>query len=509
MTKPEHRPHWHMFCERACGWSTNCPETSAFVSELCYRVEGCMRPQQQSSPGTSLEHPYHWFHTNAHVPMQALTSELSKPILFAVEDPYVKWASHLWFNNPDMFDYFVPLDVQKQYECEQIDQTQVTWQDTLHNRNFRVRVCNAHSSVRPEIVHQLAFRVTAMSTLDVQPCTSLELLWFPSRSTKQVHGIGKPGGYHSRKQRVVLLRRGSDVGCGACRGGTRSTTCTSVARCRTLDGASPPPVVQHLVHSWNPFQINTGATYRNTCNTVTIWRMEEAHKTFLHEMMHGFGWDFSPSTADVSQWVKERFAVDPKTEVRLFEAYVETWATLLNTYMVEVLRANQSATPANPSASVLETKTDHTPSDALLRQVLDQLEHERMWVLFQCAKILVHSGFRDWSTFHTPLPHQHEQPVFRQTTSVFSYFIVRAALLWDIDWFVVSFSRVRFASNPGTSQKLEFWWEHLDRVFASTTFARTIDTCIGIVHELQSYVSPSPEDMLVLETMRMTCVEEW
>lgn len=94
--------------------------------------------------------------------------------------------------------------------------------------------------------------------------------------------------------------------------------------------------------------------------------------------------------------------------------------------------------------STMEESVCRTETGPLVARILARLKLERRWVLFQCGKILVHSGFGSWSEFCKPMSSidTPTTPLFRQTTSVFSYFVVRAALLWDVDWFASSFANL-------------------------------------------------------------------
>ena len=95
-------------------------------------------------------------------------------------------------------------------------------------------------------------------------------------------------------------------------------------------------------------------------------------------------------------------------------------------------------------------------------------------------------------------------PVFRQTTSVFSYYIVRAFHLWQLDWFLDHFPRIDYKANADTHRGTWFaeWLQHLETVATSPAFVRAVDACIGLLRGEGRRI-----DAATAATMRMTCVE--
>jgi hypothetical protein len=373
-------------------------------------------------------------------------------------------------------------------------------------------------------LRQMCYRITMMSLIEANRCEALHLRWFPSVCQKEVgcsHNTHRDGG------------------------GTRANPPSSPASC-----CRPTATTTTAPTTWNPFQINTGATYRNTCNSVTIWRSEEAGKTFLHEMMHGYGWDFDPPRGVVEAWVYTNFAVHPDTEIRFFESYVETWATILNVYMTVLYYATPnhhhvaSATATARHKTRRRTRrrgkavTPHAPTLATPRRhavkaTRDAINHllrlEQCHVIFQVAKVLVHSGFRKWEEFFRVSVSNGsggssgsggsggsgDAALFQQKTSVFSYFIIRSALLWDTDWFMRHFVSVDYrkrarnrARNPDKVSDEEGvwyseWLGHLLAIYRSTAFRDAVDACIAkVLGEKRT-----PSESWIWNSMRMTSVE--
>ena len=362
-----------------------------------------------------------WFH--AHAPR--LLHEMGQP--YAVQSfrtiaPDVQWCCDAWQRHPDLYGYFVPLDVQQRAErhirCTQVRQ----WR--WAGRDFALHVLVPHISVRPEILDQMAYRISLTACLGVHGCRRMVLRWFPSDSRKSA----------------------------------RTSSCESAS-----SGS--------CAHCWTPLHINTAATYPNTCNTITIWRSEESYKTSTHEMMHALGWDFDEREyPEAGAAVRRHFAVAPQIEIRFFEGYVETWATLINVYCIAAQRATRS--------NVL-----------IHREIERMVRAEALFALFQTAKALHYSGFVAWSDFFTneegggndrARVRGKPTPRFSQKTSVFSYFVVRAAHLWDVAWFVRTFPRPDFAQRRRARASWTAWWKQLLSVWGSPDFGASIDHCLAL-----------------------------
>ena len=444
---------------------------------------------------------YHWLHAHAHETLRRLGERETRAQLVALGDPLVRWCCDQWATYPDLYDYFVPLDVQHAYERRAACVQTVEWvwgtDDKGKDAVYTLRSHVPHISLNPHVLNDLMYRITLMASLDAHPCPHVTLQWFPVDRRKWVGRVPTAGG-----------GKGVTRGTRRRRGRSRATRTGGVHVVARLDPKAPPlPLCVTTAATtadappkcapsaapptWNPYQINTGATWRNTCNTVTLWRREEAPKTFLHEMMHGFGWDFEDPQAAVHQWATSRFRIDPATEVRFYESYVETWATLLNLYFVHLRGDDGEATAASLQAAV---------------------DDERRFAVFQAAKVVAHSGYERWADFCVAVATGDEAtaaasstlPLFRQTTSVFSYYIIRALHLWQLDWFLDHFPRIDYKANAVTHKRTWYdeWLQHLDTVATSPNFVRSINACIGLLRGGGRRV-----DAETAATMRMTCVQ--
>jgi hypothetical protein len=340
----------------------------------------------------------------------------------------------LWKAYPDIYGSFVPLNVQHTFEQRLQCMQTYTW-ETDQGR-FTMDVLLSEYTIDPYSLDNIRFRIYVMAALQDKKewhCKHTRVQWLPSSRRKLLY--------------MATCSRESE-------------TCTN------------------CYLKWNSFQINTGATYRHTCDTLTIWRKEEPSKTFLHELMHAFSFDFhdDPGTND---WMQRHFAIEPGTSVLFFEAYVETWATILNVYSIGA-----------------QNQLDDVALSTLLA-------HEIKFVLWQVAKILFHSGFQTIQTFFKRDCGQTvSKTKFKQTTSVLSYFIIRSIHLWNVEWFMQHFPHPRLQSCTAAPTQVE-WRETLLTFFEQPSYQQAINTCIA--HYAQTYHT-APSSFLCT-TMRMTLFE--
>lgn len=448
---------------------TEVPETASEATELVARLND------------SADVDWQWFHIHAHQQLLLLTNRKMMGILDDVDDVCIRQALKRWRYFPELYDYFVPLNVQYMYEKQLHCSTIHTWSWDKHT--YELEVFTPRTTLRKCFLHQICYRITMMSMLGPHPCSHLRLKWFPSTCTKEVGESLKPCCAH-----------------------------------RHHHEAPPPHTTPPQATVWNPYQINTGATYRNTCDSVTIWRLEEAGKTFLHEMMHGYGWDFDMPHTRLHRWIHRHFAVDPHIEIRFYESYVETWATLLNVYMTVMYYASRppkSTTPKKPPKNASQTHTRSkrraTRQSFAVVGAVKHIKHlvacERNFVLFQVAKVLVRSGFSVWEDFfkQNEAPRNATDVRFHQETSVFSYFVVRVAHLWDVSWFTQRFVNPPFRLHK-THTIFDEWLEHLSSIYSSPSFADAINIRMKWVRNNDAQGASNKHEKAT-KTMRMTITE--
>ena len=158
--------------------------------------------------------------------------------------------------------------------------------------------------------------------------------------------------------------------------------------------------------------IHANTAFTTSCsemNNIFLFRREEWFKVFMHETFHCFGLDFSSSVGDKSNdRILSIFpAVDPKTDIRLYETFCEMWAELFNLMFCTC------------SARFSETR------------FFRHLVKEQIFSIQQSNKILKRAGYcyKDILTFPA-------SPLYKENTPAFSYYVIKSIMLWNLDRFL-------------------------------------------------------------------------
>lgn len=169
---------------------------------------------------------------------------------------------------------------------------------------------------------------------------------------------------------------------------------------------------------------NTG--YTMSCkkdNEINIFREEEWFKVLIHESFHAFGLDFSEldkTPDDGSAEILKLFPVS--SDVNLFETYCEMWAELLN--VMFIVYFNQTKIATNVYENI----------NKLIHEVENRIHNERLYSLFQCAKVLYHYKL-DYKELYEKSPdaEKERKRKYKEETNVLSYYIIKSIFMFFID----------------------------------------------------------------------------
>ena len=170
--------------------------------------------------------------------------------------------------------------------------------------------------------------------------------------------------------------------------------------------------------------VNTGYTFGCSLkNDIYIFRKEEWDKVFIHETIHAFGFDFASHTglnATANRRIMEFFKItkeQPEHDLRLYEAYTETWATILN-----ILFQIRS-----------------------VKQIPKEIRRQQEWSLNQYIKVMKYYKLDE----STAIENEHRL-ILREPLTLYSYYILKCRLLLSIDTFFQYCSSLKFGSNEPT-----------------------------------------------------------
>jgi len=194
--------------------------------------------------------------------------------------------------------------------------------------------------------------------------------------------------------------------------------------------------------------VNTG--YTTGCREQTeivLYRKEEWFKVFIHETFHNFGLDFSDmNLSSINRYIREIFNVN--IEYNIYESYCEVWARIMNTMIY----------------SYLSLSNKHRSHPETFRNTFkENMKIEAYHSLYQSLKILT---FMDLN-FKVITEKSKDNieicnHLYREKTSVFSYYIITSLLMNNYINFLGWCSKnnnvlLQFKKTPGNLDKyIEF-----------------------------------------------------
>ena len=149
-----------------------------------------------------------------------------------------------------------------------------------------------------------------------------------------------------------------------------------------------------------PREINSGFT--SPGYKLCIFRNEELYKVLIHEMIHYLDLDLGFLKSNT---MYNHLNIHPNIEIRLNEAYTELIALVI----ISIIHSYHQR-----------------KNMALYKTILND---ELRFSLYNVSKLLVYFGFDSADDFFSP----YKSDQFKQTTSVCSYFVIKTALLFNLN----------------------------------------------------------------------------
>lgn len=238
-----------------------------------------------------------------------------------------------------------------------------------------------------------------------------------------------------------------------------------------------------------PNEVNTGVTsFFGEFEEITILRDEEINKVIIHEIIHAKNLDFGMenlNTEDkIINWLKIHCRIPNDTKILINESYVELWATIINSIIC--------AHNINPSE--------------LLCTIKNILSIERMFSCFQTAKILHFFNFNSFSEFFSIKgwdASQLNNSIYKQNSSVLSYYIIKSAILFNITDFFEFFKSHKSLKHlikfDISEENMKKYFELIVTSLNKEEFAKHIDFYINKIKK-------NKNDSFIYRTLRMTAV---
>ena len=164
--------------------------------------------------------------------------------------------------------------------------------------------------------------------------------------------------------------------------------------------------------------VNTG--YTTTCSKdsdIVIYRESEWFKVFIHESFHNLGLDFSDMDNNITKdLILKIFPV--KSDVKLYEAYTDSWAKLCNIFVCSYFSYNNNI-------------------DNFINTVISMVNIEISFAFFQAIKILKFIGLTYFDLHAIDDKSKTlRNRLYYEKTSVLSYYIISAIILHNYQGFV-------------------------------------------------------------------------
>jgi len=170
---------------------------------------------------------------------------------------------------------------------------------------------------------------------------------------------------------------------------------------------------KHIPESNEPITYkNVNSAFTTSSNPETIiyiHRYEEWFKVLMHESFHSFGLDFSGyNNYEVENKIVQTFKVRNKNGIRVYEAYVELWAEVLNVVFVSYLKSK-------------DKKTFLVIFEYLINKELS-------FTVFQCVKILNHINI----PYEDIIDAKCKTIKYEETANLTSYYFLKLILFLNL-----------------------------------------------------------------------------
>jgi len=165
---------------------------------------------------------------------------------------------------------------------------------------------------------------------------------------------------------------------------------------------------------------NLNNAYTYPClneSELIIYRKEEWFKVFCHESIHNLGLDFSTNDDTISKnEILKIFQI--KSDVRLYEAYTETWAKIMNCVFVSIYECKE------------------TNFESFVSRFNYLITKERIFTILQTVKILNHMGFKYEDLYELSEIQKNKRDKYNEKTYLISYFVINTILLNNYQEFI-------------------------------------------------------------------------
>jgi len=234
--------------------------------------------------------------------------------------------------------------------------------------------------------------------------------------------------------------------------------------------------------------IHANTAFTTSCssqNTIFLFRREEWFKVFMHETFHCLGLDFSAGSEQDGSNARMRAlfkALEPSTDVRLYETFCEMWAELANLMFCLFTTREGKCLPFSE------------------RRFHKALFREQLFSIYQSNKLLRRAGFTYSELFALP----SSKPTYKENTQAFSYYVIKSALLWNVDDFIQwceKWNNGKTAPMQFPSNQVSNYCDLVETLSKSASYKAATES------NIMSYSGDVACKNKILNTLRMTAID--
>lgn len=288
-----------------------------------------------------------------------------------------------------------------------------------------------------------------------------------------------------------------------------------------------------------PVHVNGGVS--DVCQTdanIIVYRKEEWFKVFIHETMHNYGIDFSLlNITNANKRLQNIFSI--KKDIKIYESYCEIWARIMNVFFETYFDINTNkrfssrTTRRNfldklyepPKSLKFHTHAGHghehtqgngsaetgtmrlkNKYDVFLKKFYDSIQHETIFSLFQCIKVLDYMGL-DYNIISncSDANYVTVNKLYKEETNVFAYYIVVAILLANFNGFILWCidNNTNIFNFKKDEKNIDEFIQFIYKNYKNNDLLKLI---VAIENKLETQNTPDRLDNVLLSTMRMTVI---
>ena len=250
--------------------------------------------------------------------------------------------------------------------------------------------------------------------------------------------------------------------------------------------------------SLGPKEVNSGCT---NGIEISLWRKEEISKILIHEIMHYLYLERIPDIDIIRNYIYNKFDININVNINFFESYAEFWTNILNiTFIIMSNKNNVILKKSKRKTGTLKKNKSVKNNKKNIDEIIKLLNIEITFSLFQCAKVLNYFNYNSFNEFYNYNGYLKKTDRFKQRSNVFSYYIARSLLLFNIEKMISLCYKYNLDNVIKNNIPANEFINVMEDTINNTNFISVIDNLIKD--------NKTMKNKFIKNTMRFTCVEQ-